>query len=103
MEASIVSSNIGGTLLELAWRTPLGRDRRNMRTKEGLNKGIAYFRDAIEKDPHYALAHVGLAESYIALAGYRIVPGKGTFPAAKEEALKAVAIDARLGEAYPDQ
>jgi eukaryotic-like serine/threonine-protein kinase len=72
----------------------------NMRTQEGLNKGIKYFREAIDKDPRYALAYAGLAESYVVLAGYRIVSGKEAFPVAKEAALKALEINEALAEAH---
>jgi len=42
-----------------------GRYHWNKRTDEGVNKAIEYFQQAIEKDPNYALAFVGLADSYI--------------------------------------
>lgn len=77
-----------------------GRYYWNMRTEEGLNKGIAYFRDAIEKDPHYALAYAGLAQSYITLDGYGIVPDKEAFPPARAAALKALQLDENLAEAH---
>jgi eukaryotic-like serine/threonine-protein kinase len=72
----------------------------NMRTEEGLNKGINYFREAIDKDPHYAMAYAGLAESYVVLPGYRILSGKEAYPQAKEAALKALEIDEGLAEAH---
>ncbi len=71
----------------------------NMRTEEGINTGIEYFRQAIEKDPHYALAYAGLALSYVTLEGYGIVPAKKAFPMAKSAALKALEIDEGLAEA----
>jgi TolB-like protein/DNA-binding winged helix-turn-helix (wHTH) protein/Tfp pilus assembly protein PilF len=77
-----------------------GRYYWNMRTEEGLNKGIEYFRDAIEKDPQYALAYAGLAQSYITLEGYRIVPAKDAFPLARAAALKALQLNEKLGEAH---
>jgi serine/threonine protein kinase len=45
-----------------------GRYWWNKRNKEGFNKGIEYFRQAIEKDPTYALAYSGLADSYSLLS-----------------------------------
>jgi serine/threonine protein kinase/Flp pilus assembly protein TadD len=77
-----------------------GRYYWNLRTEEGLNKGIEYFRDAIAKDPHYALAYAGLAQSYVALQGYRILPGRQAFPKAKAAALKAIQMDDGLAEAH---
>ena len=41
-----------------------GRYWWNKRTEEGLNKGIEYFQQAIDKDPSYALAYAGLADCY---------------------------------------
>jgi serine/threonine protein kinase/Tfp pilus assembly protein PilF len=76
-----------------------GRYYWNLRTEEGLNRGIEYFRDAIAKDPHYALAYAGLAQSYVTLQGYRILPAKEAFPLAKAAALKALQLDEGLAEA----
>jgi TolB-like protein/Flp pilus assembly protein TadD len=77
-----------------------GRYYWNMRTEKGLNKGIECFRQAIEKDPHYALAYVGLAESYITLAAFRIVSNREALPKAKAAALKALELDEELAEAH---
>ena len=77
-----------------------GRYWWNKTTEEGFNKSIGYFQQAIEKDPTYALAYSGLADSYIALAVYGIAPPKEAFPKANEAALKALAIDETLAEAH---
>ena len=42
-----------------------GRYWWNKRSEEGYNKGIEYFRQAIAKDPNYALAYAGLADCYV--------------------------------------
>jgi len=78
----------------------LGRYYWNMRTEAGLNKGIEYFHNAIEKDPHYALAYGGLVQAYITLEGYHIVSAKEGFPMAKAAALKALELDEGLAEAH---
>jgi serine/threonine protein kinase len=70
------------------------------RTEEGVNKSIAYFQQAIEKDPSYALAYSGLADGYNSLAGLGFAPPKETYPKAKAAALKALEIDDTLGEAH---
>jgi pentatricopeptide repeat protein len=44
-----------------------GRYFRNQWTEEGLRKAIAYFEQAIEKDPTYALAYAGMADAYLLL------------------------------------
>ena len=51
-----------------------GRYHWNKRTEEGLNRGIEYFNQAIEKDPTYALAYAGLADCYALLTEYSTIP-----------------------------
>ncbi|HEX9868588.1 MAG TPA: winged helix-turn-helix domain-containing protein, partial [Candidatus Tectomicrobia bacterium] len=43
------------------------RSFRNQWTEEGLRKAIAYFEQAIESDPNYALAYAGMADAYLLL------------------------------------
>lgn len=65
-------------------------------------KGVAYFQQAIQKDPNYALAYAGLANSYISLGmpwGGDMSP-KEVLPQAKAAATKALEIDDSLGEAH---
>lgn len=77
-----------------------GRYHWNKRTLEDLNKALSYFRQAIEKDPNYALAHLGLAETYGVLPSYGDVQFRETYRRAKAAALQALRIDPTLGEAY---
>ncbi|HEX8650941.1 MAG TPA: tetratricopeptide repeat protein [Pyrinomonadaceae bacterium] len=77
-----------------------GRYFWNKRTAEGLMKGIEYARQAISIDPTYALAYVGLADSYNLLAGHGGLAPKETFPKAKAAALKALELDPALAQAY---
>ncbi len=77
-----------------------GRYHWNKRSKEGLARGIEYFQAAIEKDPAYALAYVGLADSYALVSGYASVKPSDAFPRAKAAALKALEIDESLAEAH---
>src|SRR5882724_8710490 len=51
-----------------------GRYHANQATAAGLKKSIEYFQQAIEKDPAYALAYAGLADSYSALGSWLYVP-----------------------------
>jgi TolB-like protein/Flp pilus assembly protein TadD len=44
-----------------------GRYSRNKWTEEGLHQAIAYFEQAIDKDPNYALAYAGIADAYLLL------------------------------------
>ena len=77
-----------------------GRFHWNKRTPEGFKKGIEYFQQAIEKDPDYALAYAGLADSFNILATYSAIPPREFFSQAKAAAMKALAIDDQLAEAH---
>src|SRR6266566_2821130 len=78
-----------------------GRYFLNARTEESTGKAIEYFQQAIAKDPIYALAYSGLADSYSALAfPIEAVTPREAMPKAKEAAMKALAIDNALGEAH---
>jgi tetratricopeptide (TPR) repeat protein len=72
----------------------------NKRTEDGLKKSIVYFKQAIEKDPGYALAYAGMADAYNLIPIYGSVQTKDAFPLAKEAALKALEIDETLAEAH---
>ena len=79
-----------------------GRYFWNKRTADGFRKAIDYFNQAIEKDPTYAPAYTGLADSY-ALAGdweYGVLAPKEAYPKAKAAATKALELDSTLGEAH---
>ena len=73
-----------------------GRYNWNKRTDPTTKKAIEYFQQAIEKDPDYAMAYVGLAESYL-LSDER---GSDRYPKLKAAVLKALEIDPNLGEAH---
>jgi len=79
-----------------------GRYFWNKRTGEGLQKAIDYFNRAIDKDPNYPQAYVGLADTY-ALAGdweYGILSAQDAFSRAKAAATHALNLDDNLGEAH---
>jgi tetratricopeptide (TPR) repeat protein len=65
-----------------------------------LKKSIEYFEQAIEKDPTYAPAYVGLADAYIQTGFYGVLPPNVAYPSAKAAALKALEMDNTLGEAH---
>lgn len=77
-----------------------GRFFWNKRTPEGLRTAIDYFEQAIEFDPDYALAWVGLADSHAILASWGYASPQETYAKAKSAALKALEIDETLGEAH---
>jgi serine/threonine protein kinase/tetratricopeptide (TPR) repeat protein len=69
-------------------------------TRPEIDTGIAYFRQAIDIDPSYALAYVGLADAYRVLAIAGETPATEELPKAKAAAEKAVAIDDTLAEGH---
>ncbi|HYV41566.1 MAG TPA: protein kinase [Thermoanaerobaculia bacterium] len=77
-----------------------GRYDWNKRTGEDIQKAIGYFRQAIDKDPTYALAYAGLADSYAILFYYAGLPPSETFLMAKAAASKALEIDDTLAQAH---
>jgi TolB-like protein len=79
-----------------------GRYFWNKRTKEALEKSVPCFERAIEKDPDYASAYAGLADSYCLLANtaYGALPPKEAFSKARVATLKALEIDKTLAEAH---
>ncbi|MEW6207482.1 MAG: protein kinase [Acidobacteriota bacterium] len=77
-----------------------GRYYWNKRTKESIEKGIEYFRQAADRDPLYALAYAGQADCYAMLTEYSSQPPKEIFPKVKAAAQKALEIDDSLAEAH---
>jgi TolB-like protein/Tfp pilus assembly protein PilF len=98
-KAQLVSK--GGTNDPEAYQLYLkGRFYWEKRTWDFLEKSKQFFNQAIEKDPNYALAYVGLAEYYYVLADYAPVPAAAQTPKARAAAQKALAIDGSLAEAH---
>lgn len=77
-----------------------GRYYWDKRTAEGLQKGIEYFTQAIEKDPAYAPAYSGLADCYWLLNVYNVGPATAYSLKAREAASRALALDETLAEAH---
>lgn len=77
-----------------------GRYFWNKRNEEGFRNGIEFFRRAEEKDPTYALAFSGLADSYALLCDIGVAAPLDEMPKAKAAAQKAVDADPTLAEAY---
>ena len=69
-------------------------------TEEGWNRAIEFFRQAIDKDPSYASAYAGMAESYAMLAFDTYLPPNEAFPNAMAAAKRAVDLDDGLAEAH---
>ena len=69
-------------------------------TRPELLKAVTFYENAIELDPNYALAHVGLADAYRALSLGGELDPQLYLPKAKAAAVKAVEVDPDLAEAH---
>jgi len=77
-----------------------GRFFWNKRDYEGLNIAIRYFEEALKKDPNYALAWAGLADSYSLMGEYTNISRREFYPKQMEAVSKALEIDDHLAEAH---
>jgi len=77
-----------------------GRSLWEKRTGDNIPKAIAFFQQAIERDPNYALAYAGLASAYILSPFYTGADRREAGSKAKEAALKALRLDPNLAEAH---
>jgi TolB-like protein/DNA-binding winged helix-turn-helix (wHTH) protein/tetratricopeptide (TPR) repeat protein len=78
----------------------LGRFYWFKRTPDAFWKGIEYFQEAIAREPNYALAYVGLADSYFGLQYLEIVPPLQFKAQERSAILKALSLDDSLAEAH---
>src|SRR3989442_387077 len=77
-----------------------GRYLWNRRTGANLKKALAYFEQAAEKDPHYALAYTGIADSCGLIPIYSAGTSQEYHPRQRAAAQKAVELDDTLAEAH---
>jgi serine/threonine protein kinase len=77
-----------------------GRYYWNKRTPEGFKKAVEFFNQATDKDPTYALAWSGVADTYDVMSSYGVLPPMEAKPKAEGAALKAVHFDDSLAEAH---
>ena len=91
----------GGTRDPEAYQLYLkGRYYWEKRTPDALANAIEYFNQAIEKDPNYAQAYVGLADDYVILPDNAPVSAAEAMPKARAAAQKALALDDALAEPH---
>jgi TolB-like protein/DNA-binding winged helix-turn-helix (wHTH) protein/Tfp pilus assembly protein PilF len=72
----------------------------NKRTAPAMEKSVGYFNQAIQIDPHYALAYAGLANAYNLMGSYAPISTLVLYPKARAAALQALALDGTLAEAH---
>ena len=77
-----------------------GRYLWNRRTERSIRQAIECFQQAIERDPEFALAHVGLADAYCVLPDYSAYSPQAAFRQARDAARKARELDPFLAEAH---
>jgi serine/threonine-protein kinase len=77
-----------------------GRHGCELRSAEGFRKGIGYLKEAINKDPSYALAYAELSVCLSSPAYYGSVPPQVSYPPARAAAQKALQLDPNLAEGH---
>jgi DNA-binding winged helix-turn-helix (wHTH) protein len=77
-----------------------GRHEWNRRSKDSLRRGIEHFQRAVDIDPQFAAAYSGLADCYSALGYLSFASPSEVFPAAGQNAEKALALDESLAEPH---
>ena len=80
-----------------------GRFYWNKDAREDLDTAREYFEQAVEKDPQYAPAYVGIADYYAVLPFYSNARPDDVFPKAKQAVAKALEYDSSLAEAHSTQ
>lgn len=76
-----------------------GRFLYNLRTEDGIRKSVTFLEEAIRRDPVFALAHAGLADSFVLLGLYNADRPDRVMPRAKASAQNALRLDPGLSEA----
>jgi len=77
-----------------------GRYFWNKRTAAGFQQAAEYFQQAIAKDPNYARAYAGLADTFALTGTWTFGPQTEFLPKARTAALKALELDGTLAEAH---
>jgi len=69
-------------------------------TSEGWQRAIEHFTRAIERDPTFAPAYSGLADTYVVAGAYDTIPADEALTRGKAAALKALELDDGLASAH---
>jgi TolB-like protein/Tfp pilus assembly protein PilF len=77
-----------------------GRESWNKRSEGAIRKAMEYFQLAIDADPDFALAHVGIADCWSTLQTWGYASGSEAAPKTKRAVLKALKLDYTSAEAH---
>lgn len=70
------------------------------RTKPSIEKGIVYLQKALEADPNLALAYSDMADAYVVMAEYGMMPTTEAYAKARQYATRALEIDPSLSQPH---
>src|SRR5437764_2056373 len=77
-----------------------GRSLWEKRSGDNIPKAIAFYQEAIARDPNYALAYAGLSSAYVILPFWAALDRLDAYQKAKAVATKALRLDPNLAEAH---
>jgi TolB-like protein/Flp pilus assembly protein TadD len=78
----------------------LGKQRMAKSSSVAVEEAIVYFEKAVELDPGFALAYVGLAKAYVNNVYFLGLPPNEMYTKAEDLIERALELDDQLGEAY---
>ncbi|MDQ4120734.1 MAG: winged helix-turn-helix domain-containing protein [Acidobacteriota bacterium] len=70
------------------------------RRQKWIEQSLAFYEQALEKDPNFALAHIGIADGYMMLGGHQKIPMEEAESKARPSIMKALEIDNSLAQAH---
>lgn len=70
------------------------------RRQNWIEQSLDYYHQAVLKDPNFALAHIGVADSYIMMSGHRKISMQEAEIKARPSIIKALEIDDTLAQAH---
>jgi eukaryotic-like serine/threonine-protein kinase len=77
-----------------------GRYHWNKRTAESIDKALVFFQQAVANDPDFALAHVGVADTYLVMEQYSDRPSPEVTDKAEVAIRRAIALNEGIAEAH---
>jgi len=92
--------NLGTTSLEAHSLYLRGRSYSLHVTPTSYSGAINFFERAVEKDPRYAQAYAAIADCYVGLGAWEIIPARDALPRARIHAMRALEIDDSIAEAH---